>query len=127
MTLTEEQIIIITDHPLEASLSRFSAKLRNVHESSEAWRSDVASLLLALVGSKAAYTTSLRQMGAAMWQRNSSLCSRTSKGARFRFDHFRPLLDAVTTNSCDTDVWAAVVDLIDAVNPSTPPPRRINI
>ncbi|KAK2589748.1 hypothetical protein QQS21_012574, partial [Conoideocrella luteorostrata] len=41
------------------------------------------------------------------------------------FDDFNTLIDTVVSNAPDTDIWTAVINLIEAVNPSTPPPTSI--
>ncbi|KAK8147543.1 hypothetical protein G3M48_001442 [Beauveria asiatica] len=124
MTLTEEQINTIADCPLNDSLTRFSQKLSHLEGSNEAWRTDVATVLPVLIASPAAYNLALPDGGVNVAVKLLSILQHV-RGGLLKFDHFRPLINAVATDSPDIDVWAAVIDLIDTVNPSTPPPSSI--
>ncbi|KAH8713512.1 hypothetical protein HC256_006658 [Beauveria bassiana] len=124
MTLTEEQINTIADCPLNDSLTRFSQKLSHLEGSNEAWRTDVATVLPVLIASPAAYNLALPDGGVNVAVKLLTILQHV-RGGLLKFDHFRPLINAVATDSPDTDVWAAVIDLIDTVNPSTPPPSSI--
>ncbi|XWX00024.1 hypothetical protein V2A60_008040 [Cordyceps javanica] len=124
MTLTEEQLEIIAKHALNDSISDFTAKLGRLEGSNEAWRTDIALLLGLLVATPAAYNLPSRD-GSSNVAVKLFPIQQNVRGGSFRFDHFRPLIDAVAADSPDTDVWDAVINLIDAVNPSTPPPPSI--
>ncbi|KAK3175546.1 hypothetical protein K4F52_010179 [Lecanicillium sp. MT-2017a] len=124
MALSEEQINIIVINPLNDSLARFPQKLRGLKETNEAWSTDIASLLLALVGSKAAFNLRASDGDSNVATKLFPI-QQNVQGSSLTFSHFRPLIDAVVAQSPDTDIWKAVINLIDAVNPSTPPPRSI--
>ncbi|KAH8707831.1 hypothetical protein BB8028_0002g05710 [Beauveria bassiana] len=124
MTLSEEQLEIIAKHALDDSISRFTAKLGHLKESNETWRTDIALLLGLLVATPAAYNLPSRDRSSNVAVKLFPI-QQNVRGGSFRFDLFRPLINAVATDSPDTDVWAAVIDLIDTVNPSTPPPSSI--
>ncbi|KAM4061466.1 serine/threonine-protein kinase [Hirsutella rhossiliensis] len=124
MTLTEEQIKIIADHPLNDSLARFPEKLCHFKESNEAWRGDIATLLSVLVGSPAAFNLPSSEGGTNVAGKLFPI-QQDVRGGSLKLDQFRPLVDVIATNSSDTDIWTAVLNLIDAVNPSTPPPPSI--
>ncbi|KZZ99749.1 serine/threonine-protein kinase Sgk2 [Beauveria brongniartii RCEF 3172] len=121
MTLSEEQLEIIAKHALDDSISRFTAKLGHLKESNETWRTDIALLLGLLVATPAAYNLPSRDRSSNVAVKLFPI-QQNVRGGSLRFDLFRPLINAVATDSPDTDVWAAVIDLIDTVNPSTPPP-----
>ncbi|KAM3556916.1 hypothetical protein ARSEF4850_005304 [Beauveria asiatica] len=124
MTLTEEQRKVIADYPLDDSLSRFSDKLCYLDGSKDTWRSDIATVLSILVGSSAAFNLHLSDGNSNVAARLIPIPQKV-RGGSLEYDHFRPLADAVALNSPDNDIWTAVINLIDAVNPSTPPPRSI--
>ncbi|KAM3552429.1 hypothetical protein ARSEF4850_007390 [Beauveria asiatica] len=124
MTLSEEQLKVIANYPLGDSLSRFSDKLRHLEEPKDTWRSDIATVLSILVGSPAAFSLPLSDGNSNVAGKLFPI-QQNVRGGSLEYDHFRPLIDAVTTDSPDTDVWDAVINLIDAVNPSTPPPSSI--
>ena len=125
MALSEEQIKVIADHPLNDSLARFSTKLRDLKESDEAWRADIASLLGALVISPAADSLSLPSGNGNVAEKLFVIRQRELRGASLKLDQLRPLIDAVIANSRDIEIWTAIINLIDVVNPSTPPPSSI--
>lgn len=124
MMLTEEQLKVIADYPLGDSLTRFSDKLCHLDGSKDTWRSDIATVLSILVGSSAAFNLHLSDGNSHVAGRLIPIPQKV-RGGSLEYDHFRPLADAVATDSPDTDIWTAVINLIDAVNPSTPPPTSI--
>ncbi|KAK2591533.1 hypothetical protein QQS21_010783 [Conoideocrella luteorostrata] len=126
MTLTEEQIKIIADHPLDDSLIPFLEKLSHLEGSNGAWRADVASLLSVLVDSTAAYNlTSPGGGGSNIADKLFTIRQKVRLGGSLKLEDFKTTIDAVVSKSPDANVWTAVINLIDAVNPSTPPPPSI--
>lgn len=121
MTLTDEQTKIIADHPLNDLLAQFPAKLRDLKESNKAWRGDIASLLGALVISPAADYLSLSGGGGSVAEKLFVIRREEVRSGLLKFEQLCPLVDAVVANFPDTDIWTAVINLIEAVNPSTPP------
>ncbi|KAM0670860.1 hypothetical protein ACQRIU_001255 [Beauveria bassiana] len=124
MTLTEEQLKIIADYPLGDSLTRFSDKLSHLEGSEDTWRSNVATVLSILVGSSAAFNLHLSDGNSNVAGRLFPIQQKV-RGGSLKYDQCRPLIDALAADSPDTDVWGAVINLIDAVNPSTPPQTSI--
>jgi hypothetical protein len=124
MTLSEEQIRVIENCPLQDSLSRFSANLCDLKASDESWRSEIASLLLALVGSAAAFNLPAPNGNSNVAQNLLNIRQQSRIGA-LQFAQFRPLVDVIIANSPDIDIWAAVFNLIADVNPLTPPTSNI--
>ncbi|KJZ68814.1 hypothetical protein HIM_11788 [Hirsutella minnesotensis 3608] len=124
MIFTEEQLRIIDDYPLKDLLRRFPAKLRDLEASNESWRSDIASLLLAIVGSVTALNLPASNGDGNVADKLFAIRQKALLGA-LQLAQFRPLVDAVIANSPDNNIWAAVFNLIADVNPSTPPPPSI--
>ncbi|KAK2590651.1 hypothetical protein QQS21_011664 [Conoideocrella luteorostrata] len=125
MALSEEQVNTIVGYPLGDTLDGLIAKLRSLKEpQEEAWHDDVATLLGALLSSKAAYNLSLSD-GMGNVADKLFVIQKQVRGASLSFSHFRHLIDAVVDKSLDTDIWTAVINLIEAVSPSTPPPGSI--
>jgi hypothetical protein len=125
MALSEEQVKIIAEHPLNDLLAHFAAKLCSLKESNEGWRADIVGLLGAIVISPAADCLPLSDGSGNVAEKLFAIRQREVRGGTLKFDQFRPLVDAVVADSPDTDIWTAVINLIDAVNPSTPPPTSI--
>ncbi|KAG6004296.1 hypothetical protein E4U21_001193 [Claviceps maximensis] len=120
MTLSEEQIKIIETYPLKDLLDRFPARLRDLQPSDESWRSGIASLLLAILDSAAALNLPAPNGDGNVAGKLFALQQKVRTGA-LQLVHFRPLVDAITTNSPDLDIWAAVFTLTASIHPSTPP------
>ncbi|OAA35271.1 serine/threonine-protein kinase Sgk2 [Metarhizium rileyi] len=74
--------------------------------------------------SKAAYNLRLSDGNSNVAQKVFPI-HQNVQGSSFRFDHFSSLIDVVVSNSPDPEVWAAILNLIDTINPSTPPPLSI--
>ncbi|EJP60909.1 serine/threonine-protein kinase Sgk2 [Beauveria bassiana ARSEF 2860] len=106
MTLTEKQINTIADCPFNGSLTRFSQTLSHLEGSNEAWRTDVATVLPVLIASPTAYNLASPDEGVNVAIKLLSILQHV-RGGLLKFDHFRPLINAVATDSPDTDVWAA--------------------
>ncbi|OAA51794.1 serine/threonine-protein kinase Sgk2 [Metarhizium rileyi] len=125
MALSKEQIKIIADHPLNDLLARLPDTLHALTESHGSWRADVAALLGILVDSTAAYNLLLSDGSGNVADKLFPVRQKVRLGGSLNFSHFRTLLDTIINKSPDTDVWSAVIALIDAVNPPTPPPSSI--
>ncbi|TWU77787.1 hypothetical protein ED733_008720 [Metarhizium rileyi] len=125
MALSKEQIKIIADHPLNDLLARLPDTLHALTESYGSWRADVAALLGILVDSTAAYNLLLSDGSGNVADKLFPVRQKVRLGGSLNFSHFRTLLDTIINKSPDTDVWSAVIALIDAVNPPTPPPSSI--
>ncbi|ATY66737.1 serine threonine-kinase Sgk2 [Cordyceps militaris] len=116
MALSDEQIKIIMDHPL----NDLPAKLRNLDDSNQTWRDGIAILLQTIIDSSAA--CNLPSFALRLFTIRQNV-----RGGLLKFDQFRPLVNALGTNS-DTDIWTAVINLVAAVaavDPSTPPRSSI--
>ncbi|KAJ3497186.1 hypothetical protein NLG97_g2092 [Lecanicillium saksenae] len=117
------QPIIYTKKALHQSAHDMIQKFCRLEASNEAWRNDVATVLSLLVAAPAASNLSL-DGGTNVAVKLLSIMQHV-RGGLIKFDYFRPLVDAVATDSPDTDIWASIINLVDAVNPSTPPPPSI--
>ncbi|KAL2816328.1 hypothetical protein BJX63DRAFT_144841 [Aspergillus granulosus] len=119
MTLSEEDLKIISDHPLDDTIH---STLRNVKTGGDATLEDIASLLGALILSQAAFD--LRPLDGS-GSVASRLLSIRQNIREISAEVLRPLVRAVTANLSDVDIWKAVLDLIESTSPSTPPPSSI--
>ena len=124
MTLNGNQVSIVETYPLEDLLSRFPAKLRDLTSSDESWSSNIASLLLAILDSNTAHNLPAPSGDGNVADKLFAIRQKARTG-ELEFAYFRPLVDAVVANSPDVDIWSAVLDLITAANPPTPPPSSI--
>lgn len=124
MTLSEKQLKIIREYPLNDKIGDIRDKLRYSCESDGPWQDPVANLLGLLVASPAAYNLPSCDGGSNVAVKLFPI-QQNLRGGSLKFDQFRPLVDVVATGSPDTDVWAAVINLIEAGSPSTPPPPSI--
>ncbi|KAI0190238.1 serine/threonine-protein kinase Sgk2 [Xylaria flabelliformis] len=112
MMLSDNQINIIANHPLQLDQAR--DELLNCYDalSSEA----VSTLLFGFLINKAisAFDNNV----------SATICG-SLKGlvqGTYALELFRPLIDVVLRNSPDTVVWAAFLDLVESIQkPSTPP------
>lgn len=114
----------LTIHPLQGTLASFPAKLHNIQNSGGDWRANIASLLLALIDSTASFNLPTAD-GSAKVLDKLLVVYRKVRGGAFELSQFKPLIDVVIANSPDTEVWTTVINLIEAVDPSTPPPTSI--
>lgn len=124
MALSEEQKQVIADYPLNESLARFPVKLQNLSEDTRTWRAEIAGLLGALVTSPAAFNLPWPDGGGNVATKLFPI-QQNVQGESLDFTYFCPLINAVGDKSPDTDIWTAVINLIEAVSPSTPPPGSI--
>lgn len=124
MILSEEQISTVADHPLDDLLSQFPAKLRHLDESNDAWRGDIANLLSALIGSPAAFNLPSANGTGSLAEKLFRILQ-SVRGGALKLNQFCALITAVVADAADLDIWTAVISVIDAVNPLTPPPSSI--
>ncbi|KJZ68955.1 hypothetical protein HIM_11652 [Hirsutella minnesotensis 3608] len=117
MTLTAKQISVIAANPLEDSLTSVRDKLRAC--TGEPSESIVASLLGALVTSTAALDLP-GDVAEKLFR-----IRRKVRAGEVGTQQFKPLADVVLAECHDAEVWAAVIDLIQSIEPSTPPPSSI--
>ncbi|KAI0448354.1 serine/threonine-protein kinase Sgk2 [Xylaria acuta] len=107
-----QQIKIVSERPLNDTLDRFRDKLPD--DADDPRQEDIASLLLALVGSTAAFSLP-----------SPDGSGNHVRGGVVKLDQFRPLVRYVVDNSPDAIIWAAVFSLINVLGPLTPPPSSI--
>ncbi|OTB17241.1 hypothetical protein K445DRAFT_20590, partial [Daldinia sp. EC12] len=127
MALSKEQTKVIKAYPLNDSLNRFPTKLRDLKASDESWRSVIASLLLAILDSTTAFNLPAPNGNGNVASILFAIVQKSRTSTPLQFAQFRPLVDAVITNSPDTDIWAAIFNLIADAKLSTPPPPPSNI
>ncbi|KAK9444885.1 serine/threonine-protein kinase Sgk2 [Metarhizium brunneum] len=124
MTITKQQIQTISEHPFNDALIRFQAKLRDFDKFNNAWQDDVASLLLALAGTTAAFNLSCPDGSGNVAAKLFSI-QQYLLGGRLTKEQFRPLVCPIVNGSPDVDIWDAALDLIERLTPLTPPPSSI--
>ncbi|TGJ83761.1 hypothetical protein E0Z10_g5007 [Xylaria hypoxylon] len=122
MTLTEEQIKIISERPLNDTLDRFRDKLRD--NADDLRQEDIVSLLLALVGSPAAFSIPSPDGSGNVAVKLLSIIQHV-RGGVVKLDQIRPLVRHVVDKSPDAIIWATVFSLINVLGPLTPPPSSI--
>ncbi|KND90070.1 hypothetical protein TOPH_05277 [Tolypocladium ophioglossoides CBS 100239] len=120
MILSEDQIKIIAENPLDEGLQDVRIKLRDCADAPP--EGVVISLLGALVTSSAAFNLSAPDGSGNVAEKLFAIQQNVRRGS-LKLEQFMPLV--VVANSPDTEVWAAVIDFIEAVKPSTPPASGI--
>ena len=123
MALTEQQIDIISERPLNNTLGYFRHKLRDFDDA-DLGQEDIASLPSALVGSPAAFSLPSPDGSGNVAAKLFSIQQHV-RGSAVQLDQFVPLIRYVVDKSPDTTIWAAVLELIDTLCPPTPPPSSI--
>ncbi|KAM4056429.1 hypothetical protein HRG_003332 [Hirsutella rhossiliensis] len=98
MTLSEQQISIISENPLNDTLDRFRIKLGDCDQNDQLLWDEIASLVGAL---------------------------QRVRGGGMTLEPFRPLISSVVDNAPDVNIWDAVLSLIDTLSSLTPPPSSI--
>ncbi|KAG6017124.1 hypothetical protein E4U54_008238 [Claviceps lovelessii] len=121
MTLTEQQIKIISERPLQDELDHLRDKLRD--DVDDPQEKDVANLLGALRGSPAAFSLPSPDGNGDVAGKLFSI-QRNVRGGAVRLDGFRPLVRHVD-KSTDTDIWETVFNIINTLSALTPPPSSI--
>ncbi|KAG6091679.1 hypothetical protein E4U30_006423 [Claviceps sp. LM220 group G6] len=124
MTLTSEQIRIIERYPLKDALDQSRAKLRDFDPSDHSWRSGVAELLDVISLSLASGLLLAQDRKYYLDLELLSIRRRFKLGS-FGLVDFQSLVESVVTNVSDIQIWEAVLDLIDALNPSPPSPSNV--
>ena len=124
MTLSDEQLGIIAEHPLDDVLDRFSSRLGLLEETDESWRTVVGSVLLTLLGTTASFNLPAED-GLGNVAEKLFAIQQTVKGGGLKLQHFSALSRAIETKSSDSDIWEVVYGLIHAAKPSTPPTSSI--
>ncbi|KAH8836239.1 hypothetical protein DCS_03318 [Drechmeria coniospora] len=122
MALSKEQIKIIAEHPLDESLNDIRIKLRGCADKLQV--AVVASLLGILILSSAAYYLPVPDTSDNIAEKLLRLKNHVHQRA-IKPECFRPLVDAVVAKSPDSDIWAAVFCLADALDRSTLPPSTM--
>ncbi|KAI1195731.1 serine/threonine-protein kinase Sgk2 [Nemania serpens] len=122
MSLTEEQIKIISECPLDDTLDRFRDELRD--DADDLRQEDIAALLGALVVSPAAFSLPSLDRGGNVAIRLLSIIQHVREGV-VKPDQFRPLIRHVVDKSPDAIIWATALSLINLLGPLTPPPLTI--
>ena len=124
MTLTEQQVEIISERPFNDSLNHLRLKLRDFDKSDELRQEDIAGLLGALVASPAAFSLLSPDRSCPAAVKLLSILQHV-RGGTVNLDQFRTLVCHVIDKVSDTTIWAAVFDLIDSLSPPTPPPSSV--
>ncbi|KAI9147408.1 serine/threonine-protein kinase Sgk2 [Paramyrothecium foliicola] len=122
MTLTEQQIKIISERPLQDELDHLRDKLRD--DIDDPQEKDVANLLGALLGSPAAFSLPSPDGNGNVAGKLFSI-QQNVRGGAVRLDEFRPLVRHVVDKSADTDIWETVFNIINTLSALTPPPSSI--
>ncbi|KAG6244243.1 hypothetical protein E4U23_006288, partial [Claviceps purpurea] len=117
MTLSDEQIRVIEKYPLKDLLNRFPAKLCDLESSNDSWRSDIASLLFAILDSATALNLPAPNGDGNVADKLFAIRQKIRLG-ELQLIQFQPLVDAVVASSPDLDIWAAVFSLIADLKPS---------
>ncbi|KAK3946647.1 hypothetical protein QBC32DRAFT_248979, partial [Pseudoneurospora amorphoporcata] len=120
MTLSEQQKEVIAEYPLGDALDRVRNKLRDSNEADDTYRESTAALLLALVGSSAAFKLPSPDGNGNEAGRLLALRLDVQGGKIANLDQFRPLVRHVVDNSDDNAIWAAIFSLLDTLAPRTP-------
>ncbi|KAI0116873.1 serine/threonine-protein kinase Sgk2 [Daldinia grandis] len=124
MSLTEEQIKIISELPLNETLDPFRDKLRNFNEDHESRRAHITELLGALVLCPAALNLSSPDRSGSAAVKLLALRQHI-RGIEVQLDQFDTLVRYIVDKSSDLAIWAAVFNLIDTIHPRTPPASSI--
>ncbi|KAM4061363.1 kinase [Hirsutella rhossiliensis] len=124
MTLSKQQISIISENPLNDTLDRFRIKLGDCDQSDQLLWDEIASLVGALVSSTAAFRLPSPDASGNVATRLFSIQQRV-RGGGMTLEPFRPLISSVVDNAPDVNIWDAVLSLIDTLNSLTPPPSSI--
>jgi len=119
MTLSEEELQIISERPLAAILNPLRDKLRDTNTADEPQQEDVASLLSALVGSAAAFSLPSPDGRGDVASVLLAILKRI-RGGLVDLGQFRPLIEHAIASS-DVHIWEEVYTIIETVSDITPP------
>ncbi|CAK7270987.1 hypothetical protein SEPCBS119000_004367 [Sporothrix epigloea] len=118
MKLTAEELNIIAENPLGDLLAQIGAKLSPLQDLDEVCRTDIENLLLILFDTSAAHRLHCRHRDGTVAAKLFTIRQNVRTGS-LELTHFRQLIGAITAKSPDTDVWSAVLELInDTTTPS---------
>ncbi|KAG5961926.1 hypothetical protein E4U56_003632 [Claviceps arundinis] len=115
-SLLREQIRVIEKYPLKDLLNRFPAKLCDLESSNDSWRSDIASLLFAIIDSATALNLPAPNGDGNVADKLFAIRQKIRLGA-LQLIQFQPPVDAVVASSPDRNIWAAVFSLIADLKP----------
>ncbi|KAL7903039.1 serine/threonine-protein kinase Sgk2 [Trichoderma sp. SZMC 28014] len=120
MALTEQQIDIIAQFPLNNELDDIREELKLSKEEADR-PENVASILRALIASRAAFNLSSPDGKGSL---AFKLLSVKDHVQQINLDIFRPLIRHVNSKSSDNAIWAAVYSLVENldIDIDTPPP-----
>ncbi|EFY84899.1 serine/threonine-protein kinase Sgk2 [Metarhizium acridum CQMa 102] len=104
MPLTEQQINVISEYPLNDTLDRFRDKLRDLDEADRSWHDATASIILALVDTGAALNLGSRGGKETLADDLFPLYPSVRKGS-FKSEHFRHLVRCIIDKASDIDIW----------------------
>ncbi|KJK86574.1 hypothetical protein H633G_09576 [Metarhizium anisopliae BRIP 53284] len=124
MPLTEQQINVISEHPLNDTLDRFRDKLRDLDEADRSWHDATASIILALVDTGAALNLGSRGGKETLADDLFPLYPGVRKGS-FKSEHFRRLARCIIDKASDIDIWETVFSVVESLSALTPPGSSI--
>ncbi|KAI0191791.1 serine/threonine-protein kinase Sgk2 [Xylaria flabelliformis] len=118
MNLTEKQIKIISEHPLNDTFNHIRDELRNNADGVR--QKNIVSLLKVLARTAAASNITFPDRGGRAAERLACILGYVRKG-KLDLGQFDPLIGDVVGNSSDTILWATVISLINVLDLPTPP------
>jgi hypothetical protein len=123
MTLKEEHIKIISERPLSDTLDNLREKLRD-NDADDARQDDIAGLLGVLIVSPAAFSLPSPDGSGNVAVKLFPIQQQVRAGV-VKLDPFLSLVHHVVDKSSDIDIWQAVFNIIETLNPLTPPPSSV--
>ncbi|KJZ68352.1 hypothetical protein HIM_12261 [Hirsutella minnesotensis 3608] len=120
MTLTEQQLEVISNRPFKDTLDHIREKLRDCNEVDDLRQEDIASLLGALVASPAAFSFPSADGNGSVAVRLLSILKHI-RGGGGKSELFLPLVRRVIARAPDIDIWEAVFTIIESLDALTPP------
>ncbi|KAI1147673.1 serine/threonine-protein kinase Sgk2 [Nemania diffusa] len=123
MALSQQAKDIISDLPLQDTLHGIQERLRHSDDANP-HQQDVASLLMALVGSEAAISLSSPSGSGTVVYKLLSIRNHVRKGL-VGLGHFRSLIRLVVSKSPDIDIWEEVFNIVNNLSDLTPPASSI--
>ncbi|TRX93169.1 hypothetical protein FHL15_006037 [Xylaria flabelliformis] len=118
MNLTEKQIKIISEHPLNDTFNHIRDELRDNADGLR--QKNIVSLLEALARTAAASNMTFPDRGGRAVERLACILGYARQG-KLDLRRFDSLIGLVVGNSSDTILWATVTSLINVLNLPTPP------
>ncbi|KAI4592130.1 hypothetical protein KJ359_011505 [Pestalotiopsis sp. 9143b] len=120
MILREEHVEIVSERPLGDSLDNIRGKLRD-NNAEDLRQDDIAGLLGALIVSPAAFSLPSPDGSGNVAAKLFSIQQQVRAGV-VKLDQFLFLVRHVVDKSSDIDIWQVVFNIIETLNPLTPPP-----